>query len=98
MDCATALQILRAHESDLRSRGVRHVGLFGSTARGEAGPDSDVDLLIEIDEDRVRDVYAYVAVVQFIEGLYPRRVDVANRAALKAEVRPHALRDVIDAF
>jgi len=64
MDCATALQILRAHESDLRSRGVRHAGLFGSTARGEAGPDSDVDLLIEIDEDRVRDVYAYVAVVQ----------------------------------
>ncbi|WP_245930747.1 nucleotidyltransferase family protein [Methylobacterium radiodurans] len=62
MDCANALKILCAHESDLRRRGVRHAGLFGSTARGEAGPDSDVDLLIEIDEDRVRDVYAYVAV------------------------------------
>lgn len=98
MDRAAALDILRSHEADLRRRGVRHAGLFGSTARGEAGPDSDVDLLIEIDEGAVRDVYAYVAVVQFIEGLYPGRVDVANRAALKADVRPHALRDLVDAF
>jgi predicted nucleotidyltransferase len=39
---------LRAHEAELRAAGVRHVALCGS-ARGEAEPDSDVDLLIDLD-------------------------------------------------
>jgi hypothetical protein len=44
-----ALRTLRAHAPALRARGVVRLGLFGSIARGEASPDSDVDLLIEID-------------------------------------------------
>ncbi|MEA1831304.1 nucleotidyltransferase domain-containing protein [Methylobacterium durans] len=98
MDRAAAIDILRSHEGELRRLGIRHAGLFGSTARGESGPDSDVDVLIEIDESTVRDVYDYVGVVQFIEDLFPRPVDVANRACLKDHVRPDALRDLIDAF
>jgi hypothetical protein len=41
--------LLRAHAEDIRGRGVTRLALFGSTARGEAGPSSDVDLLIEVD-------------------------------------------------
>ena len=40
-------------EPDLRRRGVRRLRLFGSVARGEAGPASDVDLLAEVDRTRV---------------------------------------------
>ncbi|MGU3540809.1 nucleotidyltransferase family protein [Methylobacterium sp. A54F] len=98
MDSAAALAILRAHADELRRRGVRHAGIFGSVARGEARPDSDLDLLVEIDSEQVRDVYDYVGIVQYLEELFPGPVDIANRNALKDSVRPGALRDRIDAF
>jgi predicted nucleotidyltransferase len=43
------LRILREQAPQLRARGITHLSLFGSMARGEAGPESDVDLLIEIE-------------------------------------------------
>jgi predicted nucleotidyltransferase len=43
------LRILRQHERELRAQGVVRLRLFGSIARGEAGPESDVDLLAEMD-------------------------------------------------
>ena len=44
-----AIARLRPHLPALRAEGVRSVGLFGSTARNEARPDSDIDLLLDID-------------------------------------------------
>jgi uncharacterized protein len=41
--------LLQMHADDIRSRGITRMALFGSTARGDAGPSSDVDLLIEVD-------------------------------------------------
>ena len=38
---------LRAHRADLEAMNVTSVALFGSVARGEAGPESDIDILIE---------------------------------------------------
>jgi predicted nucleotidyltransferase len=42
-----AIQKLRQHEAELKQLGVEHLFLFGSTAREEAGPDSDVDLFFD---------------------------------------------------
>ena len=42
---------MRGHEAPLRRRGVLHVALFGSVARGDEGPDSDIDLLVDFDQD-----------------------------------------------
>ena len=98
MDPAVALDILRRHEGELRRRGVRHAALFGSTATGRATGASDIDVLVELDEGTVRDVYDYVGVVQFIEDLFPITVDVANRPALHEHVRPSAERDAVYAF
>ena len=44
------LAILSAHQAELRELGVKSLALFGSVARDEARPDSDVDLLIEFEE------------------------------------------------
>lgn len=46
---AVALQILAEHEAELRAQGVRSLLLFGSVARDEARPDSDVDLIVEFE-------------------------------------------------
>ena len=47
MDQDTAITLLKAHEAELRRLGVQHLYLFGSTARGEARAESDVDLFFD---------------------------------------------------
>ncbi len=90
---------LKACEQDLQARGVRHAALFGSVARDTAGPESDIDIMIDIDHAAVQDVYTYVGLAAYIAGLFPtERVDVVNRNALKSYVRPPAESDAVYAF
>lgn len=98
MNRDAALAILRAHQEELHRRGVSHVSLFGSVARDQATPDSDLDIMIDIDTSVVQDVYDYAGVVGFISDLFSIKVDVANREMLKPYVRPSAERDAIHAF
>lgn len=92
------LQRLKESEAQLRATGVQHVALFGSVARGQQTPASDRDILVEVDEQRISSVYDYVTIVNPIEDMFPLKVDVSNRAALKPHVRPSAERDAIYAF
>lgn len=98
MDRQQVLQRLKESEAQLRATGVQHVALFGSVARDQQTPASDLDILVEVDERRVSSVYDYVVIVNLIEDMFPLKVDVSNRAALKPHVRPSAERDAIYAF
>jgi predicted nucleotidyltransferase len=98
MTSQEAVAILVANRDALRARGVRHVALFGSLARGEARPDSDMDILIELEPDAKLGVFEYVGIRQFIAKLFAGQVDVVDRAALKPHVRPSAESDAIYAF
>jgi predicted nucleotidyltransferase len=93
-----AIEILRRHQNDLRARGIVHAALFGSVARGEAGPQSDIDIMIELADDASLDIFAYVELKNFIAGLFPGPVDVVNKDALKPYIRPPAVADSIYAF
>ncbi|MFC5343131.1 nucleotidyltransferase family protein [Brevundimonas staleyi] len=98
MDSGQAIEILNDHRAELQRRGVAHAAVFGSTARRQNGPESDLDLLVEIDPAAELGVYQYVALTRFIGELFPVTVDIANRAALQPHVRPSAERDAIYAF
>jgi predicted nucleotidyltransferase len=98
MDRQTIIARLRENEAALRARGVMHAALFGSRARGEGDPNSDIDILVEIAPDFPMDVFQYVGVVHAIGDLFAGRVDVSNHAAMKPHVRPTAERDAIYAF
>lgn len=89
---------LRDSEQSLRAQGVMHAALFGSRARGSARP--DIDILIELPPppDRPIGLFEYVAIAQFIVDMFPVRVDVSNREALKPHVRPAAERHTVYAF
>ena len=98
MNSQDAIAILQRHADALRARGVRHAALFGSVARGEAGPQSDIDIMIEIDPNAPIDVFAYVGIKRFIATLFSSRVDIVNRAALRPELQGPAAADAIYAF
>lgn len=69
--------------------GARNVCVFGSAARGEAGPDSDVDLLVEWEPGR--SLLDHAALMQDLEDLLVTKVDVVTRDALHRYIRDQVL-------
>ncbi|MBB1092581.1 nucleotidyltransferase family protein [Rhodopseudomonas palustris] len=98
MDRNSALAILRQSQAALRLRGVRRAALFGSLARGSDRPDSDIDIMIEIDPEAHITVFDYADLKDYIAGLFDRPVDVVNRDQLKPHVAPTAVIDAVYAF
>ncbi len=98
MDRSSIIEKLKSAEAALRARGVCRAALFGSVARGEAGPASDIDIMVEIESDAELDLFAYASIVHMIKDMFPGRVDVSDRAALKPFVRPGVERDAVYAF
>ena len=98
MNRSEALETLLRSEPDLRARGVRRAAVFGSVARGDSRPDSDVDIMVEIDPAAHLTVFEYVGLKPYIAGLFEGPVDVVNRDGLKPHVRPAATADAIYAF
>ena len=89
------LEILRTHRDELQQRfGVKSLAVFGSVARGEAGPESDVDILVEFEGRATFD--RYMGLKFFLEDLLGRRVDLVTRKALKPRLRPLVEREAIN--
>jgi hypothetical protein len=89
---------LRANEATLRQKGVAHVALFGSRARGDQRPESDTDIMVEFDPLAQVTVFDYTALKGYITELFDGHVDVVNRDGLKSYVKPAATADKIYAF
>ena len=98
MDRDQVIATLRAHEAELRRRGVAHAALFGSRARGQAGPESDIDILLDIPPDVTIGLFDYVAIAQYVGDLFPIKTDVVELRGLKRFVRPNVERDAVYAF
>jgi predicted nucleotidyltransferase len=89
------LSLLAAHRQVFEAHGVRAVLLFGSVARGEAGPGSDIDLLLDF--ARPIGLFEFVALKNELERVLGRRVDLVTRAALKEQLRERILAEAIHA-
>jgi predicted nucleotidyltransferase len=92
------LETLRGHEAQLRARGVIHLELFGSTARGDVGSESDIDLLIEVDAASRFGLFAFLDLRNDLAGLLGRPVDLAFADAMRPRLRAAVLRDAVDVF
>ena len=89
---------MKERETDLRAHGVRHAALFGSVARDEQRPDSDIDILVDLDPEIVATMFDYAGLKAYVASLFQGSVDVIDREALKPRLRPHAAADAIYAF
>jgi uncharacterized protein len=77
-----------------RDFGVRRIALFGSTARGEARPDSDLDLLVEFAVGPTFD--SFMGLKFFLEDNLGRKVDLVTPDSLKPRMRPVIEREAVD--
>lgn len=86
------LEELEAHAAELRAFGVRRIGVFGSVARGEARDDSDLDLLVDLERHTFED---YFGTLNFLEDLFGCKVDLVMVSALRRELAPAVLEEVM---
>jgi hypothetical protein len=74
-------------------RGIKNLRVFGSVARGQAGPDSDVDFLVDIEPGRTYlDMGAFLMDLQ---DLLDRKVDLVTERALHASIKSQILKEAV---
>ena len=86
MDRTDAIAKLKAHEAELKQLGVEHLYLFGSTARGEARADSDVDLFFDHPEGSLG-LYELMDVKEAAARILGCRADIMTRRSLHRTLR-----------
>ena len=80
------------NQAHLRKLGVKKLGVFGSFVRGEAGPESDIDFIVELEK---KTFDSYMDVKFFLEDLFNRKVDLVLADAIKPRLRPYIENEVI---
>lgn len=102
MDCRQAIAILRAHEAELRGVGIEHLSIFGSVARGQAGPRSDIDIVVRLSREAKRGGFAYFGrladLKQQLEQLLGCSVDLVVEPLEKQALRDAVEREAAIAF
>ena len=94
MEFAQVRAILAAHQAELHAMGVKSLAVFGSVARGEAGPESDVDLLVEF--DRPVSLFDYAGVQIYLEELLgAKEIDLVMRHCVIKELQGSIYREAI---
>ena len=83
--------LLRQRKAEITRLGVRSLAVFGSVARGEARPDSDVDFLVDFDGPATFD--RYIQLKFLLEDLLKCRVDLVTQQAIRPELRPSIEQD-----
>ena len=89
---------LKEEEPRLRARGVTRLALFGSVARGEERPDSDIDVLIDVDPNVKFTLLDWAGVEADVQELFGRPVEVCRRDRLKPLLRDAIIAEAVDVF
>jgi len=93
LDRDAILNLLSIHKADLAQMGVISIALFGSVARGEAHPDSDIDLLVELAPPLTFERYTQVNF--YLEDLFGCPIDLVLPDTLKSRIRSSVLAEAI---
>ncbi len=93
MNVKAVSALLKRHQADLHQRGARSLAVFGSLARGDATPASDIDVLVEF--DRPVGLFEFIRLKNYLEELTGRRVDLVTPDALRPVMRAAILNEAV---
>ena len=94
MGIEEVIQAKRGEVLDLAAKhGARRIRVFGSVARGDAGPNSDLDLLVVMDDGR--SLLDLIGLGQDLEDLLGRKVDVVSEGGLSFHLRDRVLAEAV---
>ena len=82
----------------LRERGVAALYVFGSVARDEAGPDSDVDVLIDVEPDRGFNIIHLASVYNRLTAVLGTEVDIVTLRSLTSPFRERVMQDAVRVY
>ena len=89
-------EILRQQKPYLNKKyGVTEIGVFGSYVRGEQRPDSDVDILIELEDPPRIDLFDLVNLRDFLSNLLSQEVDISIKQNLRKRIGKRILNEVV---
>ena len=92
-DKAAVLSVIREKRSEIASRfTVQRIGVFGSFARGQAGPQSDIDILVEFNKPTFDN---YMDSKFYLEEVLNRQVDLVIHDAVKARLKSIIEKEVV---
>lgn len=90
-------ELLQQYQEQIRTlarlNGIKNVSVFGSVVRGEDNTDSDIDFLVEIEEDRT--LFDLIRFKQMVEDLIGRKVDVVTDQAIHWTLKEQILNEAI---
>ena len=90
-----AIELLKKNEHEIKKRfGVRKIGIFGSFARGEERWGSDIDVLVEF-QDNYETFDNFMDLKIFLEDLFGRKIDLVTIDALRPQLKDEILQEVI---
>ena len=98
MNRAETIEVLRSHSAALREQGIAALYRFGSTARDQARPDSDVDLFVDVDPTARFSLIELLGVREYLAEILHRRVDVFPREGLHRVIRRDVEQSAIRVF
>src|SRR5687768_15929203 len=81
-----AVTFLRAHRNQLERPGMIHASVFGSVARGDDGPKSDLDIFVVIDPNRRLSIYDFVGIIHYVQDNLTERADVVELDGMKPRI------------
>ncbi len=90
----TILCEIRSHRKEIDLLGVERIGLFGSFARGEESPQSDLDFLVEFKHKTFDN---YMGLRDLLESLFARKVDLVIKESVKPRLRKKIFSELVDA-
>lgn len=77
----------------LKKYGIKEAGIFGSVARGEDTPNSDIDIMIQM--GKTLNLFQYARMQIELEKKLGKKVDLVNKSRIKARLKPFILKDIV---
>lgn len=98
MDRQQLIDTLKELRPDLAAEGVTHLAIFGSRARGDHRPDSDVDLLVEVDPSKQFSILDIIGVQHHVTDRTGIAASAVMRRSLKAGFQRRIEKDIVEIF